>query len=243
MSQEIYENWKKALAEMYARHKVLLGYNTKAGIGLQGNIEIEISELEIKIPELEKKIKAYENTHSVKGTTNNTALAATVQNEARKTIKIFLASSYELKAEREAFELEFGARKPKRFEHHIEVVLWEDAINAMSKTKLQDEYNRMLKECDIFVMLFFSKVGIFTGEEFETAFGQFKEQGKPLVYTYFKDAPINMGSINEDDVSSLLNFKKKLKTLGHFVTLFKDATDLNFQFSNQLDKLAKENRI
>ena len=162
--------------------------------------------------------------------------------EERKTLKIFLASSYELQTDRESFELHFGARKRKTFSRDIEVVLWEDFVDAMSSTRLQDEYNKAVKDCDMFVMLFFTKVGKYTAEEFETAFGQFKDNGKPLIYTYFKNADVKMGDIN-DDILSMLTFKKKLRDLGHFVTEYTNPTDLNFQFSNQLDKLLKENRI
>jgi internalin A len=163
--------------------------------------------------------------------------------QERKTIKIFLASSNELKAEREAFELHFGARKRKTFTYDLEVVLWEDFIDAMSPTRLQDEYNKALKDCDIFVMLFFSKVGMYTAEEFEKAFGHFQENGKPLIYTYFKESNLNTANINRRDLMSLLDFQDKLKELGHFSTHYKDETDLNFQFSNQLEKLLKDKRI
>ena len=53
-------------------------------------------------------------------------------------------------------------------------MLWEDFLDAVSQTRLQDEYNQAIRECDVFVMLFHTKVGQNTKEEFETAFGQFK---------------------------------------------------------------------
>ena len=86
-------------------------------------------------------------------------------------------------------------------------------------------------------MLFYTKVGKFTEEEFETAFAQFKVNNKPLIFTYFKDADVRIGSINEDDMMSLWAFKKKLATLGHFTTVYKSTDDLKFQFNRQLDKL------
>ena len=83
-----------------------------------------------------------------------------------RTIKIFLASSLELKEDREAFE-SFLYRKTKlwREERNIflELVNWEDYIDHVSKTRLQDEYDNVIKECDIFVMLFWTKVGPYTG--------------------------------------------------------------------------------
>jgi hypothetical protein len=87
-------------------------------------------------------------------------------------------------------------------------------------------------------MLFFTKVGKYTAEEFETAFGQFQATRKPFIFTYFKDAPISTGSIDEDDWMSLLAFKKKLKALGHFVTVYQNLDALKLHFNQQLDKLA-----
>ena len=65
----------------------------------------------------------------------------------------------------------------------------------MSKTRLQDEYDRAVRESDIFVMLLHTKVGKYMREEFETAFGQFQESGKPWIYTYFKTAPVSLSNI------------------------------------------------
>jgi hypothetical protein len=79
----------------------------------------------------------------------------------------------------------------------LELIVWEDFVDVVSKTRLQDEYNKSIRECDIFVMLFCTKVGQYTEEEFETAFGQFKATNKPFIFTYFKDAQISIGSVNE----------------------------------------------
>ncbi|MDG4597345.1 MAG: hypothetical protein P9F75_16940 [Candidatus Contendobacter sp.] len=157
-----------------------------------------------------------------------------------QTQRIFLASSSELKEDRREFEI-FINRKNKDWIAKgvfLELVLWEDFLDAMAPTRLQDEYNRAIRECDLFVMLFFTKVGKYTAEEFETAFGQFQATHKPFIFTYFKDAPINTGSIDEDDLMSLLAFKKKLKTLGHFVTVYQNIDALKHHFNQQLDKLA-----
>ena len=156
------------------------------------------------------------------------------------TRKIFLASSAELKADRDQFEILIN-RKNKDWVARgvfLELVIWEDFLDAMSQTTLQDEYNEAIRGCDIFVMLFCTKVGKYTEEEFETAFKQFKATNKPFVFTYFKDVQINTGSVDSDDLLSLLTFKKKLAALGHFHTTYKDIAELKLHFSGQLDKLA-----
>ena len=154
--------------------------------------------------------------------------------------KLFLASSSELQEDREAFEI-FINRKNKDWVDRgvfLELVMWEDFLDSVSRTRLQDDYNRAIRECDIFVMLFFTKVGQYTEEEFETAFGQFQATDKPFIFTYFKDAEVSLGSANEDDLISMLAFKKKLSALGHFYTRYKNVDELTFHFDRQLNKLA-----
>ncbi len=75
--------------------------------------------------------------------------------------KIFLASSSELVDDRRQFEI-FINRKNKAWVEKgvfLELVIWEDFLDAVSQTRLQDEYNRAIRDCDLFVMLFCTKVG------------------------------------------------------------------------------------
>jgi hypothetical protein len=91
-------------------------------------------------------------------------------------------------------------------------------------------------------MLFWTKVGQYTEEEFETAFRQFKATNKPFIFTYFKDAAISSGSADQG-FDELWAFQKKLDTLGHFKTIYKNIDQLKFHFHQQLDKLAKNGFI
>ena len=156
------------------------------------------------------------------------------------TKKIFLASSSELLEDRKEFEI-FISRKNKDWVDKgifLELVIWEDHLDVLSKTRLQDEYNKAIQACDIFVMLFHTKVGQYTEEEFDTAHEQFKVTNRPFILTYFKAVEITIDSANEDDLASLLAFKKKLKELGHFYTRYANADVLKYHFNQQLDKLA-----
>jgi hypothetical protein len=156
-----------------------------------------------------------------------------------KIIKIFLASSSELEEDRKQFESMIYQETKILINDNIflELEMWEDFIDAMDRKRLQDKYNEAVKESDIFVMLFWTKVGIYTKEEFETAFGQFQKINKPLVYTCFKNSPINTGDLNKKDSDSLFNFQEKLKELGHFRTNYMNIDDLKYQFSKQLRKI------
>ena len=155
------------------------------------------------------------------------------------TIKLFLASSSEFCEERKEFE-RFIGRKNKQLLPRggfIEVVLWEDFLDAMSKTRLQNEYNQAIRECDLFVMLFGSKVGRYTDEEFETAYAQFTATGKPLIFTYFKDVQISSVSANRAGLASLWAFEDKLRALEHFPTVYTNTAELENHFGEQLEKL------
>jgi hypothetical protein len=156
-----------------------------------------------------------------------------------QTKKIFLASSCELKEDRQAFEIAIGRRNKNWVQQGVflELVIWEDFLDAVSKTRLQDEYNNAIRDCDVFVMLFWTKVGKYTEEEFETAFGQFKSTSKPFVFTYFKDPEKNAGGASESSGASLRAFQGKLKGLGHFYTVYTNADALQLHFVRQLDKL------
>ena len=125
-----------------------------------------------------------------------------------KKIKIFLASSNELLADREAFEREIYRKSKtwidKGVSLHLEI--WEDLSAAVSQSRSQDEYNKKIKEADIFVLLAYSKVGIYTAEEFGQAYELFKKNKKIRIFTYFK----NSGKEKE---GNLEEFKKELETI------------------------------
>jgi len=157
---------------------------------------------------------------------------------ARKEIRIFLASSQELRDERDEFDLYVRQQNDWLIDKgiYLKVTRWENFLDAMSETRLQDEYNKAVRSSDIFFSLFFTKTGKFTEEEFNHAHDQFQQTGKPRIYTFFKNADVKTGAIT-DEILTLLQFKKKLRELGHFQTDYNDAEHLKRQFRDQLDKL------
>jgi internalin A len=163
---------------------------------------------------------------------------------APRTIKIFLASSSELREDRDAFELHFRQANDRWLQKGIYLMIlrWVTFLDAMSETRLQDEYNERVKESDIFVSLFKTKTGIYTEEEFDEAHAAFMDKKKPLIYTYFKDVQINIGSITKE-ITTLLAFKEKLTNLGHYPTHYTSIEDLKLKFQQQLDKLIEEGKI
>ncbi len=155
----------------------------------------------------------------------------------RKIIEIFLASSSELREDRDQFRIFISEKNNEYIEQNIflKLVLWEDFLDAMSRTSLQDEYNKAITKCHVFVSLFKTKVGQYTEEEFDHAFGAFKENNRPLIYTYFKDSLVRRSEINKN-IYSLIKFKDKLSDLGHFYTYYDNINELKYKFEQQLHK-------
>ncbi|MCD4664951.1 MAG: hypothetical protein K8R68_06730 [Bacteroidales bacterium] len=149
-----------------------------------------------------------------------------------KKIRIFLASSNELIEEREKFEREIYRKCKAWFDKGVflHVDIWEDLSARISHTRSQYEYNKKIKEAVLFVLLAYSKVGMYTAEEFETAFGAFQTTQKPFILTYFKD-------ITSGTDPSLQDFKNKLKALGHFYSSYTNFDNLWIQFNKELDRL------
>ena len=153
--------------------------------------------------------------------------------------RIFLASSAELADDRQAFA-EMVRRRNNDWVGrgvHLRLELWEDFLDAMDRDGLQKAYNRTIRESAIFVMLFFTKVGRYTEEEFDTAFRQFQATGKPFVYTYFKSAPVDPDSLDPADLASRKAFQARLAALGHYQTEYANVDALQHHFWQQLDKL------
>lgn len=154
------------------------------------------------------------------------------------TRKIFLASSAELREDREAFRLMISDLNdqwgPRGWTFKVRV--WEHFLDAMAPGGLQQEYNREIRDCDVFVMLFFTKVGPYTREEFEAAVADLAAGAGPRIYTYFRNDYVLTGDL-DDGIRSLLEFKARLKALNHYVTLYRNTEDLLYRFSQQLEML------
>ncbi len=151
-------------------------------------------------------------------------------------IKIFLASSNELLAERQHFEQEIYRKCKAWFDRGVflHLDIWEYLSARMSHTGSQSAYNTFVRAADLFVLLAHTKVGMYTAEEFETAFGQFQSTRKPFLFTYFKNTA--GGAVDE----SLGEFQQKLSDLKHFYSRFDNTDHLWNQFNKELERLEAE---
>ncbi|MEM9088824.1 MAG: NB-ARC domain-containing protein, partial [Cyanobacteria bacterium P01_F01_bin.53] len=157
-------------------------------------------------------------------------------------IKIFLASSSALKAEREQFEIFVRRRNDLWRARNIvlRLVVWEDFRSSMSVDGSQSEYNKAIESCNIFVALIHNKVGKYTLEEFNCAYEQLRKANNLFIYTYLKKPRTTE---EEEDWQSLWAFEKQLKQLKHYPTDYHSLEELREDFGNQLDKLAADGSL
>ena len=132
-------------------------------------------------------------------------------------IKIFLASSEELKKERYKFpEIVLTLNNEYRSKgYYFDLVKWEYLDSSMGKDRKQDEYNRELRTCDIVFVVFWHIFGDYTNEEFQMALKGLREKDLPnMLVVMFKndDDPIDekleefKNGLKAEDKLEILNF-------------------------------------
>ena len=143
-----------------------------------------------------------------------------------KTIKIFLASSEELKPERlELADLvEHLNNVLEKQDITVRLVKWEYLDSSMGPQHKQEDYNDKLRECDICLVLYWTKFGMYTKTELDTAYGELCAGRNPhKIYIYFKDG--------SDITEELKEFRDEFpEKYGHFYCTFANTDTLKADF-------------
>ena len=103
--------------------------------------------------------------------------------------KIFLASSNELKEERLSFAKFIREINEVMKLHNIELEAeqWEFMDKAIQGHRIQDMYNETLANCEICIVLFWTKCGKYSQEELEFAYNKFRNGLNPRkIFVFFK---------------------------------------------------------
>ncbi len=120
------------------------------------------------------------------------------------TKKIFIASSAELKPERNELVDLMMDLNDELEENGIKLnsVLWETMDSSMRAGRKEDEYLVKLKECEVCIVLFWKTLGEYTVEELDVAVAEMQAGRMPRrVYTLFKEPC-------EDITEELAEFKR-----------------------------------
>lgn len=143
-----------------------------------------------------------------------------------KKIRIFVASSDELKAEREALASLANSLNTALESNGIQIIMveWENLDASMGAKHKQEEYNEKLRECDMCIVMYWTKFGMYTETEFDIAVKEMNEGRNPhKIYVYFKKS---------DNISpELKKFGDSFPTrYGHFFTVFENSDTLKAHF-------------
>ena len=97
-------------------------------------------------------------------------------------------------------------------------------------------------ECDVVVVLIGSKMGNFTLEEFNLAWGQLKQGYKPnYLFVYVKEIPVSIKNISAfKDYSNILDLLEYIENKGQLYEIVQDSVDLIYKFKNQLSLIIED---
>lgn len=153
-------------------------------------------------------------------------------------IKLFVASGNDLKDEREKTILVIDKLRKVYPDLDIEPDKWETCLPSGNYNNqfIQNEINPLLDQCDIVLVLFYSRVGQFTLEEFQLA----QEKNKKI-FLYFKTVPLPNDETRYTQYRDVLKLQetvekekkilfKKYDTLESFEKILYE--DLNLYLSN-----------
>ena len=146
-----------------------------------------------------------------------------------KKIKIFLASSEELKEERKELGDFVGHLNHALEKVGVSILLekWEYLDSSMGEQHKQEDYNDVLRECEMCLVMYWTKFGLYTKTELDTAYSELKAGNNPKkLYVYFKE--IEDG---EEITDELKAFRDSFPTeYGHFENRFRNIDTLKSQF-------------
>ena len=145
-------------------------------------------------------------------------------------VKVFIASSLELKQER--LELvDLMQDMNEELEVHgikLKPVLWEYMDSSMGVERKEDEYLEKLRQCEICLVLFWRTLGEYTKEELDVAVAEMETGRLPKeVYVLYK--------IPDDGISQELHiFKQK------FPIIYPDIPYFTFERTETLRNISKD---
>lgn len=153
-----------------------------------------------------------------------------------KVQNVFLASSNEMIDHREKFSKFIRKENDKLIEdgYYVKLTMWEHDFNKMSKTRIQDEYNKKAKDADIFLCLIRSQIGKGTIEELKNVFENYKEHGKPKIYVYFNNTQVDVNDLDAKGIKRKEKLEKMLIKLGHYKTEYTSIEELCYNVVDQI---------
>ena len=157
-----------------------------------------------------------------------------------KTINIFLASSGELKEDRNAIDQLIAKFNIKCVNQglFLNLIRWENERQTIGKNRVQDHFNHLMLHCELVIVLFYKKIGEFTLEEYNLAYDQCKMGNKPhQILVCFKNTNVNIDSIKSDDILKREAIQTRITDDEQMFLTYDSIDSLINQLNQQLDKI------
>ena len=155
-------------------------------------------------------------------------------------INIFLASSEELSEERKEISSFIRQENDKLVKKgiYLKLVVWEELSQSLQGGRIQNHFNEEMLKCDIIIVLFYTKIGKFTKEEFYVAYKSLREGKKPnCIFIYFKE-----GSTKhlKKDYIEIITLKEEIERYEQLYNTFESIDELKVKFNRQLNLILDE---
>lgn len=166
-------------------------------------------------------------------------------------INVFVASPGDVNEERVALEAiitELNRTWSKNLNLRLDLVKWETNIYPNFGAYPQDVINQQLNdEYDVFIALFWSKVGTATNiadsgtiEEFERAYKKYKNDPNSVdIMVYFKDQAIPPSQMNVEQLQKIQSLKEKMGEKGGLYWMFDSTEDFENLLRGHLSRVAQ----
>jgi len=154
-------------------------------------------------------------------------------------ISIFIASSGEMKEEREALTELIRKTSTNEFEKNRKIklkpVIWEEESHSIKGHRIQDNFNEELIKSDIAIVMFHTYIGKYTEEEFKLAYKNIKAGKKPYhMFLYFKKLENYHDKKNRENIKKIWNLQEEIERLGEYYEEFEKIDELESKVKKQL---------
>ena len=159
-------------------------------------------------------------------------------------LRLFLAAPADVSDEREAVRevvkrvnLQIGERVGLA----IDIVEWPTNMVPGISTEPQDVINRQIGKCEIFIILFWKRLGTPTAahlsgtiEEFERGYDAWKNDPKTQIFVYFSRRPFSPALEDMPQLTRLLEFKRELSARGVLYYTFETTHEFETKLHDHL---------
>ena len=157
-----------------------------------------------------------------------------------KRVKIFIASSAEVDEDKSQLDRFFAERNKIYAERDILFVqkTWKDFESSLHQHFLQDRYDEYIRQCDVVLFLFHTRLGKYTLQELNVAHEAFKrsKKNRPRIFIFYKET--------EGQAPELADFKAFTEqSYGHFCDTYSDYPELLQKVEKQFQLLENNGYI